>query len=96
MVRLEATFQNLQNFSFAILATIIGFISIGKQSKCGFTLYAVMSSICIIGKNFFKLDTFIIFLVIDKFSVSVVNSIVKKLIVWFPNLGTYGLNNNRL
>merc|ERR1712227_323222 len=34
---------------FAIQATIIGFISIGKQSKCGFTLYAVMSSICIIG-----------------------------------------------
>ena len=54
MVRLEATFQKLPYFSFAILATIIGFISIGKQSKCGFTLYAVMSSICIIGKETFE------------------------------------------
>ena len=44
-------YQNQLKFSFAMLATIIGFFSIGKQSKCGFTLYAVMSAICIIGKE---------------------------------------------
>jgi len=35
--------------SFAIFATLIGFFSVSKRSYCGFTTYAVLSSICIIG-----------------------------------------------
>ena len=37
------------SFSFAILATLVGFLSVSKRSHCGFTTYAVLASICIVG-----------------------------------------------